>query len=1035
MVENLDESDQFILGRDFIRNFDVTIDLNKAKFRIRNPDRKYVIKPVNLIMANENKVPVFLSRRVRLKANEAAIVCLRMKNYNEISESKQVCIVPNPNNQSAAVLGRSFSITKSGLCVSILLNTLNIPITIQRGRKLGYALPVKTRYEMTENVKMNEVIECPNHRDKICILRRLNKIKSSSGLVKSLKSETDDGLSSCSNFLERPTLDEMEMNKPVLPEIEHLRCKVTDEQLEAIKDVVEWNEEVFSRHKADIGCCNFVEHEIELEESAVPHREGARRMTPHKSDACRKEIETLLKFDLIDPSKSPWACGVVMAKKKGDQLRFCCDFRYLNSVTVKDAYPIPRIDESLSKLGDANFFTILDLGSAFWQVPLRKQYRDKIGFACELGLFQWKRMPFGLCNATATFQRLMAHALIGVTKKYGNLVMCYVDDVVIAAPTLENHIERLDEVFACMKRSGLKCKPSKCEILKDSIKYLGRMVDRHGIRPDPDAVEAVLTWNSPKTEHQLMSFLGFANYYREFIKGYADKVYPMQQLMRHKSKKFTGTNAAEESFQRIKKELCEAPVLGMPTEKGMYVLDTDASVVAISGILHQEQEWTVLRPIAYGSKVLSDTEVKYGAPKAEMFAVVTFVEKYRAYLDSEPFKLRVDNRALSWLKTYSMDQSYIGRWIVRLDGYNMIIEQRTRVKHQNADSLSKKTEFYERQEQREANRPEIKEGFCFMDKETYDSLPLTRWLDKSGKPIQDHPELPKKPPDKTILKKTRGMPIGIMLKSKIVREILKAKGYDLNQVETGEAKIDEDLMRLLEKLADDKPMIEGKGTEEPEVTILRRSEKVGDGNTSEERNPDGNEIVQSLVDKIPDDILERTRVRKKKVAFKEEAEHLGTGQESGEWPTEEEDVGDEKLSGECEEWDEDSEGSSDDQDSLCMILAEKKTRHRDRELQTNPSSGTYNLDQQEVRGGEELEKITVSRKPFRELSCNSNVRKNLVAEDDRKITKRIVCVKLKDDIHNPGEKNGGRSLERSGAGRSAKVDGTRLADNSRNQER
>ena len=121
-------------------------------------------------------------------------------------------------------------------------------------------------------------------------------------------------------------------------------------------------------------------------------------MTPHKSDACRKEIETLLEYDMIEPSKSPWACGVVMAKKKGDQLRFCCDFRYLNSVTVKDAYPIPRIDESLSKLGDAKFFTTLDLGSAFWQVPLRKQDRDKTGFACELGLFQWKRMPFGLCQ-------------------------------------------------------------------------------------------------------------------------------------------------------------------------------------------------------------------------------------------------------------------------------------------------------------------------------------------------------------------------------------------------------------------------------------------------------------------------------------------------------------------------------------------------------------------------------------------------------------------------------------------------------------
>ena len=315
VVENLDESDQFILGRDFIKNFDVTIDLNNAMFRIRNPDRRYAIKPVNLIMANENKAPVFLSRRVRLKANEAAIVSVRMKNYNELSDNQQVCIVPNPNSQSAAVLGRSFSITKSGLCVSVLLNTLDIPITIQRGRKLGYALPVKTRYEMTENQKQNEVVDCPNHRDKICILRRLKKIKSSSGLVKSV---TDDGLSSCSNFPERPTLDEMQSDKPVPPEIEHLRSKITDEQLEAIKDVLERNEEVFSRHKADIGCCNFVELEIELEENAIPQREGARSMTPHKSDACRKEIETLLEYDMIEPSKSSWACGVVMAKKKGD---------------------------------------------------------------------------------------------------------------------------------------------------------------------------------------------------------------------------------------------------------------------------------------------------------------------------------------------------------------------------------------------------------------------------------------------------------------------------------------------------------------------------------------------------------------------------------------------------------------------------------------------------------------------------------------------------------------------------------------------
>ena len=196
-----------------------------------------------------------------------------------------------------------------------------------------------------------------------------------------------------------------------------------------------------------------------------------------------------------------------------------------------------------------------------------------------------------------------------------------------------------------------------------------------------------------------------------------------------------------------------------------------------------------------------------------------------------------------------MDQSYIGRWIVRLEGYNMIIEHRTRDKHQNADSLSKKTEFYERQEQRETDRPEIKDGFSFMDKETYDSLPLTRWLDKSGKPIEDHPELPKEPPEKTTLKKSRRIPIEIILKSKIVRETLKAKGYDLNQVEAGTAQIDDDLMRLLEKLSDDKPVIQEKGQEEPEVTILRRKEIVNKTDSSRGSVTDSKDVVRSLVEK------------------------------------------------------------------------------------------------------------------------------------------------------------------------------------------
>ena len=203
-------------------------------------------------------------------------------------------------------------------------------------------------------------------------------------------------------------------------------------------------------------------------------------------------------------------------------------------------------------------------------------------------------------------------------------------------------------------------------------------------------------------------------------------------------------------------------------------------MVAISGILNQEQELngrTVLCPIAYGRKVLSDTERKYSAPKAEMFAVITYVEKYRAYLGSAPFKLREDNGVLAWLKTYSTDQSYIGHWIVRLDGYHMIIEHCTRHKHHNSNSLSKKTEFNEQLEEKQANQAEIKNGFSFLDKETYDKLPLTWWVDQSGHPITGYPE----PPVETaaeiqVLARGEPVPLDLLVRSNLVQQDLTSFG-------------------------------------------------------------------------------------------------------------------------------------------------------------------------------------------------------------------------------------------------------------------
>ena len=229
----------------------------------------------------------------------------------------------------------------------------------------------------------------------------------------------------------------------------------------------------FQKDKKDIGLTNLIEYEIQLLPGAQLCKETLRRLNPEQQAA--EQVEDLINQGVVVPAKSPWAAAIVVAKKKeSGTMRLCIDFRMLNDRTIKDAYPLPRIDDSISSPGLARYFSLLDLGSAFWQVPMREDDQVKTAFATPKGLFHWTRMPFGLCNATATFQRLMNKVLGDIPQEEGNMVMCYVDYVLIAATTIDKHLDLLDEVFTRIARAGLKCKPAKCELLKDSIKYLGR---------------------------------------------------------------------------------------------------------------------------------------------------------------------------------------------------------------------------------------------------------------------------------------------------------------------------------------------------------------------------------------------------------------------------------------------------------------------------------------------------------------------------------------------------------------------------------
>ena len=286
----------------------------------------------------------------------------------------------------------------------------------------------------------------------------------------------------------------------------------------------------------------------------------------------------------------------------------------------------------------------------------------------------------------------------------------------------------------------------------------------------------------------------------------------------------------------------------MPIEKGMFVLDTDASVVAISGILHQEQEW-------------NGRTVEVWRTESGNFRGDHFCEKDSAYLGSAPFKLRVDNRALAWLKTYSMDQRYIGRWIVRLDRYHMIIEQRTRDKHQNADSLSKKTEFYERLKEKQANQAGVKDGFSFLDKETYDKLPLTRWLDKSGHPIPGHPELlVVTAAEIKVLARGEPVPLDLLVQSNLVQQELTRLGINIIALLNRTVNVAPDVMGKLRDLLDrevDEQDREWRETMQ-RLTVTEKTEKRPVIIRGRDVKRDCRSIVNQLVTSMPKEVLLRT---------------------------------------------------------------------------------------------------------------------------------------------------------------------------------
>lgn len=470
---------------------------------------------------------------------------------------------------------------------------------------------------------------------------------------------------------------------------------LVEAEQEQIRAFLLKHESVFSAFEGHLGCTNLISHDIPLLDDQ-PVRQRYRRLPPSDYDAVKAHLRQLLDSQVIRESSSPYASPIVIVRKKCGGLRMCVDYRQLNSRTRKDAFPLPRIEESLDALSGAQWFSTLDLASGYNQVPVTEQDRPKTAFCTPFGLFEFNRMAFGLCNAPSTFQRLMER-MFGA--QHCQSLLLYLDDIIVFSSSVEDHINRLDLVLSRLRKEGLKAKLEKCCFFKKEVQYLGHLVSREGVSTDPAKVSAVAKWPRPTTVSELRSFLGFAGYYRRFVEGFSKLAAPLNRLGAElggtKTRKGQGprldgvwTDVCENSFQDLKQRLVSAPTLAFADFNLPFILEVDASHIGLGAVLSQEQQGRI-RPIAYASRSLSPAEKNYSSMKLEFLGMKwAMTEKFREYLWGQQCTVWTDNNPLSHLGTAKLGATE-QRWEAELAAFNYTIRYRPGRTNRNADALSR----------------------------------------------------------------------------------------------------------------------------------------------------------------------------------------------------------------------------------------------------------------------------------------------------------------------------------------------------------
>ncbi|MCW3101545.1 MAG: uncharacterized protein JWL77_7163 [Chthonomonadaceae bacterium] len=431
-----------------------------------------------------------------------------------------------------------------------------------------------------------------------------------------------------------------------------------------------------------------IDHRIELTQTSPPTLRSVYRMSPAELDELKKQLDELVAAGFIRPSKSPFGAPVLFVKKKDGGLRMCIDYRDLNRITVKNRYPLPRVEELFERLTGAKYFSKIDLRSGYHQVRIQDDDIHKTAFRSRYGHYEFLVLPFGLTNAPATFMHLMQSIF---DPHLDQFVIVFLDDILIFSKSLEDHRQHVRRVLELLRKNKLYAKESKCEFFKQSISFLGHVVSGEGIGMETNKVEAVQEWPIPTSVTAVRAFLGLAGYYRRFVRNFSEIALPLTDLLRTEIK-FRWTDIRQTAFQRLKQAISSAPVLAIPNETLPYVVTTDASGYAVGATLSQDHG-NGLQPTAFLSHKMNDHEINYPVHEQELLAIIIALKEWRHYLHGRSFRIITDHQSLRYLSTQPHLSARQIRWSEFLQQFDYEIEYKPGKFNVAADALSRREDL------------------------------------------------------------------------------------------------------------------------------------------------------------------------------------------------------------------------------------------------------------------------------------------------------------------------------------------------------